>query len=94
MQRQREELVPIGEAVSELDVPGPAIRDASPSALRPFTVADQVHQLRWGPRSGPRPGLSGANNGALLTAPHQSWQPERVQARQRPLHALHEHYGG
>ena len=45
MQRQREELVPIGEAVSELDVPGPAIRDASPSALRPFTVADQVHQL-------------------------------------------------
>ena len=45
MQRQRGELVPIGEVVSELDVPVPAIRDDSPQARHSFTVADQVNQL-------------------------------------------------
>ena len=45
MQRQRGEVVPIGEVVSELDVPLTAIRDASPQARRGFTVADQVNQL-------------------------------------------------
>ena len=44
-QRQRGELVPIGEVVSGLDdVLVPAIR-AEPPARRGFTVADQVHQL-------------------------------------------------
>ena len=45
MQRQRGELVPIGDALSELDVPVPAIPAASPQARRGFTVADQVNQL-------------------------------------------------
>ena len=46
MQRQRGELVPIGDAVSGLDDgPVTAIRDASPPARRGFTLADQVHQL-------------------------------------------------
>ena len=45
MQRQRSELVPIGDAVSELDVPVPTIRDASPQARHHFTQADQVNQL-------------------------------------------------
>ena len=46
MERQRGELVPIGEVVSGLDdVLVPAIRDDSPQARRGFTVADQVNQL-------------------------------------------------
>ena len=45
MQRQRGELVPIGEVVADLDGPVQAIREASPQALHHFTQADQVHQL-------------------------------------------------
>ena len=45
MQRQRGELVPIGEVVTDLDGPVQAIRDASPQALHHFTQADQVNQL-------------------------------------------------
>ena len=45
MQRQRGELVPIGEVVGGLDGPVKAIRDDSPQARRGFTVADQVNQL-------------------------------------------------
>ena len=44
MQRQRGELVPIGEVVSGLD-DVPAIRDDSPQAVHHFTQADQVNQL-------------------------------------------------
>ena len=46
MQRQRGELVPIGDAVSGLDdVAVPAIRCDSPQARHHFTQADQVNQL-------------------------------------------------
>ena len=45
MQRQRGELVPIGDALSGLGGPVPAIRDASPQARPHFTIADQVDQL-------------------------------------------------
>ena len=46
MQRQRGELVPIGEVVSGLDdVLVPAIPSASPQTRHSFTVADQVNQL-------------------------------------------------
>ena len=45
MQRQRGELVSIGEAISGLDGPVKAIRDASPQARHHFTQADQVNQL-------------------------------------------------
>ena len=45
MQRQRGELVPIGDALSELDVSVAAIPAASPQAQRGFTQADQVNQL-------------------------------------------------
>ncbi len=44
MQRERGELVPIGEVVSGLD-DMPAIRDDSPQARRSFTLADQVNRL-------------------------------------------------
>ena len=45
MQRQRGELVPIGDAVSSMGGPVKAIRDDTPQARHHFTVADQVHQL-------------------------------------------------
>ena len=45
MQRQRGELVPIGEALSGMGGPVKAIRDATPPAQRGFTVADQVNLL-------------------------------------------------
>ena len=45
MQRQRGELVPIGDALSGMSGPVKAIRDASPQALHHFTQADQVNQL-------------------------------------------------
>ena len=45
MQRQRGELVPIGDALSGLDGPVKAIREASPQALHHYTRFDQVNQL-------------------------------------------------
>ena len=45
MQRQRGELVPIGEVIGGLDGPVKAIREAGPPPQRGFTLADQVHQL-------------------------------------------------
>ena len=45
MQRQRDGLVPIGEAFGDLDGPVKAIREATPQALHHFTLADQVNQL-------------------------------------------------
>ena len=45
MQRQRGELVPVGEVVGDLPGPFQAIREASPQALHHFTVADQVNLL-------------------------------------------------
>ena len=45
MQRQRGELVPIGEVVADLGGPVQALRDTSPQARHHFTQADQVNQL-------------------------------------------------
>ena len=45
MQRERGELVPIGDALSGMGGPVQAIRDATPQALHHFTQADQVNQL-------------------------------------------------
>ena len=45
MQRQRGELVPIGEAFGSLGGLVPAIRETPPPARRGFTLADQVNQL-------------------------------------------------
>ena len=45
MQRQRGELVPIGEALADLPGPVQALREASPQALHHFTQADQVNLL-------------------------------------------------
>ena len=45
MQRKRGELVPIGEAFSDLLGPVKSIRDATPQAVHHFTRFDQVNQL-------------------------------------------------
>ena len=45
MERQRSELVPIGDALADLGGPVQAIRDATPQARHHFTQADQVNQL-------------------------------------------------
>ena len=45
MERQRGELVPIGEVIADLDGPVKAIREASPQARHHFTRFDQVNQL-------------------------------------------------
>ena len=45
MQRQRGELVPIGEVIADLPGPVKAIRDATPQAVHHFTRFDQVNQL-------------------------------------------------
>ena len=45
MQRQRGELVPVGDALSGMDGPVKLVRGASPQARHHFTQADQVNQL-------------------------------------------------
>ena len=45
MQRQRNELVPIGEVIADLDGPVQALRKTPPPTRRVFTQADQVNQL-------------------------------------------------
>ena len=45
MQRQRGELIPVAEVLSDLGGPVAAIRAASPQALHHFTRFDQVDQL-------------------------------------------------
>ena len=93
MQRQHGELVPIGDALSELGGPVKSIRETTPQARHHFTRADQVNQLVSASEADPERGFVGRDDGTLLIAPHQPRQPDSVQARQRPFHALHEHYG-
>ena len=45
MQRQRGELVPIGDALADLGGPVKELRETPPPARRGFTLADQVNQL-------------------------------------------------
>ena len=45
MQRRKDSLVPIDDALADLGGPVQAIREASPQALHHFTQADQVNQL-------------------------------------------------
>ena len=45
MARKRDGLVPVEEAISDLDGPVKELRDASPQARHHFTQVDQVNQL-------------------------------------------------
>ena len=86
MQRQRGELVPIGEAFSGLDAgPLQAIRDATPQARHHFTQADQVNQLVSASEADPERGFM-ARLMALCSLPRTNpGNRLSVQARQRPL---------
>ena len=68
MQRQRGELVPVGEVIADLPGPVKAIRDASPQALHHFTVADQVNQLVAASEADPERGFM-ARTMALCSLP-------------------------
>ena len=57
MQRQRGELVPIGEALADLGGPIQALRETPPPARRGFTVADQVNQLVGASEADPETGF-------------------------------------
>ena len=57
MQRQRGELVPIGEVIADLPGPVKAIREASPQALHHFTRFDQVNQLVGASEADPERGF-------------------------------------
>ena len=59
MQRQRGELVPIGEALADLPGPVQAFREASPQALHHFTRFDQVDQLVRASEADPDLGFMG-----------------------------------
>ena len=59
MQRQRGELVPIGDALADLGGPVKAIREASPQAHYHFTQADQVNQLVSASEADPDLGFMG-----------------------------------
>ena len=57
MQRKRDGLISIGEALSGLGGPVKAIREASPQARHHFTLADQVNQLVTASESDPDRGF-------------------------------------
>ena len=59
MQRQRNGLVPIGDALADLGGPVQAIREASPQAHYHFTQADQVNQLVSASEADPDLGFMG-----------------------------------
>ena len=72
MQLERSGLVPIGEAVSGLDDElVPALRDASAPGAAPLHRGRSGRPTCQGPRNGPRPGLHGSNDGAVLVAAKQ-----------------------
>ena len=68
MQRQREEMVPIGEVFSDLDEPVKKALQPSPQARHHFTQADQVNQLVWASEADPDRGFM-ARTMALCSLP-------------------------
>ena len=71
MQRQRGELVPIGEVVADLSGPVQALRKTSPPARRGFTQADQVNQLVSASEADPDRGFM-ARTMALCSLPRSN----------------------
>ena len=71
------------------------IREATPQALHHFTSFDQVNQLVSASEADPALGFMArmmalCSQVEMIYASQQPRQPQRVQARQRPLHALHD----
>ena len=89
MQRQRGELVPIGEDLADLGGPIQALRETPPPARRGFTVADQVNQLVSASEADPELGFM-ARLLALCSLPRTNPKNRHEFKRvKRPVHALH-----
>ena len=71
MQRQRDELVPVAEALADLSGPVQAFRKSPPPAQRYFTQADQVHQLVRASEADPDLGFMGRTM-ALCSLPRSN----------------------
>ena len=71
MQRQRGELLPIGEVIADLPGPIQAFREAEPPARRGFTVADQVDRLVSASEANPDLGFM-ARTMALCSLPRSN----------------------
>ena len=71
MERQRGELVPIGEVIIDLPGPVPAIRDDSSQARHHFTLADQVDRLVAASEADPDLGFLGRTM-ALCSLPRSN----------------------
>ena len=71
MQRQRDGLVPIGEALADLGGPVQALRETPPPARRGFTLADQVNQLVGASEADPDRGFM-ARTMALCSLPRSN----------------------
>ena len=71
MQRQRGELLPIGEALADLPDHVKALRDATPQAVHHFTQADQVNQLVSASEANPDLGFM-ARTMALCSLPRSN----------------------
>ena len=68
MERKQDGLVPIGEALADLDGPVQALRETPPPARRGFTLADQVNQLVGASEAAPDRGFM-ARTMALCSLP-------------------------
>ena len=71
MERKQDGLVPIGEALADLDGPVQALRETPPPARRGFTVADQVNQLVGASEADPNLGFMGRTM-ALCSLPRSN----------------------
>ena len=71
MERNRDGLVPIAEALADLLGPVQAIRKTPPPARRGFTVADQVNQLVSASEADPDRGFM-ARTMALCSLPRSN----------------------
>ena len=84
MERKRDGLIPVGEALADLLGPVQALIPSRPTQ-RHFTRFDQVNQLVSASEADASLGFMARNDGAVLVAPEQPRRPERVQARQRAV---------
>ena len=90
MQRKRDGLVPIGDALADLDGSVKAIRDTSPRALHHFTRFDQVNALVRASEADPDLGFM-ARMMTLCSLPRTNPGDRHQYKRTNgPFHALHE----
>ena len=93
MAHKRDGLVPIGEAISDLDGPVKDLRDASPQAMHHFTRFDQVNQLVEASEADPDMGFM-ARLMALCSLPRTNPGDRKEYVRRNGPYALVMSAGG